>query len=624
MVGFTKETSQPVALIPSIGAYRIYDPATGSVQKVTSSMAATLANTAYLVYPSFAAGPITLRSILKLLRSQLSGQIRVIFALGLLAAVISLVTPIMIGLIFNQVLPNQQPVLLVGVGILLAGAAVTTAVVNACSSLASTRLIGRLEAIDESAMMDRIMSLPSSFIRGFSTGDLGARITGLQQIRNKALTIVLSSGLAAVMSTISLGLLFLYSPKLAVVALCVLAVLLVLVTLINLRRVRQERDMLDQAGKVDSAVFEWVRSIPKIQVAGAERRIMTHWSHSFAAQQSLGMASGRTAAWSSAILAALTATLALVLYLFAGYFLAGELEGGSYLAFYSALGQFTAAVVGLTATLGPIVEIAARWKRLEPIFAQEQEQFGTQSPGTLTGAIKVSQASFAYTADSSLVLRDIELDVQPGEFVAIVGASGCGKSTLVRLILGLDRPDTGSVIYDGIDLSLLDVRQVRGQLGVVIQNARPLPGEILATILGESDGGEELAWQAAEVAGIAADIRAMPMKMKTLMGEGAASFSGGQVQRLMIARAIARKPRILIFDEATSALDDRTQKQVVENIEQLNITRIVIAHRLSTVRNADKIVVMESGQIVDQGTFAELMSRPSVFREMASRQLLDE
>lgn len=621
LIGFSAKSNSPVALIPTLGAYKLYDPRTGIEKTVTPEVAQGLADTAYMIYPTFEPGPVTWRSLVKILGSQLKGQVPVIFALGFLVALIGLVSPIMVGLIFNQVLPHQQPVLLVGIAVLLAATAVTTAIVEVCSNLASARLIGRLETVDESALLDRVMSLPSGFIRTFSTGDLGSRLTGLQQIRNKALTIILSSGLSAVMSVISLILLFVYSPRLAVVALIALIILLSGITYLNLRRVRWEREMLDAGGEVDASLFEWVRSIPKIQIAGAERRIMTRWSNVYSTQQSRASIAGRTGALSTALLAALTGVLSLVLYIFAGYFFVGDLSGGSYLAFYSALGQFTAAVMGLTATLGPIIEISARWKRLQPVFDQEEERFGTQSPGKLEGSIKITKANFSYSTDSAQVLHNVDLDIKPGEFVAVTGPSGCGKSTLLRLLLGLDRPDTGSVSYDGIDLNLLDMRQVRSQLGAVIQNAKPLPGEILETILGEASEDEERAWVAAEAAGIADDIRAMPMKMKTLIGEGGGSFSGGQIQRLMIARAIARKPKVLLFDEATSALDDRTQQRVSENIEQLDVTRVVIAHRLSTVRKADKIVVMDRGQIVDQGSFDELMSRPGIFRNMAERQL---
>lgn len=623
LVGFTKEGQVPVALIPALGAYRLYDPRTSEEKRMTAEQAAELADTAYMVYPTFRPGPITFTSMFKLMKSELKGQMPLVFGLSLVAALISLLVPIMTGLIFNQVLPNKQPVLLVGIAMLLAGAAIAAALVDICNGMASSRLIGRLASVDESAMMSRLMGLPSSFVRQFSTGDLGARVTGLQQIRTKALSIILSSGIAAIMSIVSLVLLFVYSAKLALVALAVLIIVLGIVTWLNVRWVRREQEMLDQSGQIDSAMYEWIRSIPKIQIAGAERRIMMRWSRDFGVQQNLTVSAGRLESCSSSLLAALSGILALALFSYIGYFMLGEISGGSYLAFNSALGQFTGAVLGLTATLGPVIEIVARWKRLQPLFDQEEEKFGNQNPGELTGAIKLTEASFSYDEDSAPVLKNINLDIRPGQFVAIVGPSGCGKSTMLRLILGLDQPGVGSVGYDGVDLNLLDVRQVRSQIGVVMQNARPLPGEIQETILGEPDGDESQAWKAAETAGIADDIRKMPMKMKTLIGEGATAFSGGQIQRLMIAKALASEPRILLFDEATSALDEQTQSQVTENINALNVTRVVVAHRLSTIRQADLIVVLDRGQIVDKGTFDELMSRPGHFQEMASRQMTE-
>jgi ATP-binding cassette subfamily C protein len=239
----------------------------------------------------------------------------------------------------------------------------------------------------------------------------------------------------------------------------------------------------------------------------------------------------------------------------------------------------------------------------------------------LTGRIELNQLRFRYKSDAPLVLQDVSLQIKAGEFIAIAGPSGSGKSTLFRLLLGLQRPEAGAIFYDGLDMAGLDVQAIRRQCGVVLQNGKLLPGDIFENIVGASLLTLEDAWEAARLAGLEDDIRAMPMGMHTLIGEGTGTLSGGQRQRLMIARAIVAKPRILLLDEATSACDNRTQAIVSKSLESLKATRIVIAHRLSTIQNADHIHVLVKGRLVQSGAFDELSSQPGPFRELARRQV---
>ena len=243
-------------------------------------------------------------------------------------------------------------------------------------------------------------------------------------------------------------------------------------------------------------------------------------------------------------------------------------------------------------------------------------------PGELRGCVEISHIHFRYAPDTPLVLRDVSLSVRPGDFVAIIGPSGSGKSSLFRLLLRFEQPESGAIYYDGQDLAGLDVQVVRQQMGVVIQNARLASGSVLMNIIGSSPLDIDHAWEAAASAGLADDIRAMPMGMHTIVSEGGANLSGGQRQRLLIARAIARKPHIFLFDEATSALDNRTQAVISRSLESLQSTRIVIAHRLSTIMNASRIFVMERGVVVQSGSHTELASQSGLFRELAKRQLV--
>ena len=262
-------------------------------------------------------------------------------------------------------------------------------------------------------------------------------------------------------------------------------------------------------------------------------------------------------------------------------------------------------------------------EKLAPVLAAEPEERGGRAdPGDLSGRISFSRVSFRYGADGPLVLSEIDLSVEPGEFVAIVGPTGSGKSTILRLLLGFEQPVAGAVLYDGQDLAELDIGAVRRQCGVVLQNGALLAGDIRQNIVGSTNHTVDDAWEAAEMAGIAKDISAMPMGMHTVLSEGTNTLSGGQRQRIMIARALVSRPRIVFFDEATSALDNPSQNVVAESTRQMNATRVVIAHRLSTIRDADKIVVMDGGRIVQQGRYDDLLSDPDgLFARLASRQM---
>jgi ATP-binding cassette subfamily C protein len=262
------------------------------------------------------------------------------------------------------------------------------------------------------------------------------------------------------------------------------------------------------------------------------------------------------------------------------------------------------------------------FERARPILETLPETSDAKGePGGLTGNIEISHAFFRYRPDTPLVLRDLSLSVRPGEFVALVGASGCGKSTLFRLLLGFDRLDSGAIHFDGQDLAGMNPQAVRRQIGVVLQNGQLQTGDIFENIAGTRPLTIDDAWAAASLAGLEDDIRAMPMGMHTVISEGGGGLSGGQRQRLMIARAIASRPRILLFDEATSALDNLTQAIVSRSLEQLEATRIVIAHRLSTIVKADRIFVLEAGRVVQSGSYAELIAQEGLFAKLAQRQL---
>ena len=295
---------------------------------------------------------------------------------------------------------------------------------------------------------------------------------------------------------------------------------------------------------------------------------------------------------------------------------------GQFLAFTSAMTAVIATVMTAVGNLTSVLSIIPMYERMKPIMDELPEtRTGTSDPGELTGSIEMAHVSFRYNSDGPLTLKDVSLKADPGEFIALVGPSGSGKSTMLRLFIGFETPESGSIFYDGQRLTELDIQAVRRQLGVVIQGGRLLSGSIYQCITGGSRLTTEEAWEAARMAALDKEIEAMPMGMHTVIGEGGSGLSGGQRQRLLIAQAIVRKPRVVLFDEATSALDNLSQAQVSESLEGLQATRIVIAHRLSTVRNADRIYVLVRGEIVESGSYDELMANGGAFFDLAKRQI---
>jgi len=358
-------------------------------------------------------------------------------------------------------------------------------------------------------------------------------------------------------------------------------------------------------------------------VAGAEDRALAVWSQQFGLQKGLSFRARSQANNLATFNAAVPIVTSMALFAAVTLLPAGSLSLGSFLAFNAAAVQLFFGALAASSALSSLVQIVPLYERARPVLeALPEVDVSKTDPGDLGGDVEISHVSFRYHADGPLVLKDVSVHVRPGEFVAFVGPSGAGKSTLVRLLLGLESPTAGSIYYDRADLAGLDLQAVRRQLGVVLQNSRILSGDIFSNIIGASLLTLEDAWEAARLSGLDQDIEQMPMGMYTVVAEGASTLSGGQRQRLMIARAVVAKPRILLFDEATSSLDNKTQAIVSRSLEGLRATRIVVAHRLSTIQGADRIYVLDGGRVVEQGRYEELMGQGGLFAELAKRQLV--
>jgi ABC-type bacteriocin/lantibiotic exporter with double-glycine peptidase domain len=389
-------------------------------------------------------------------------------------------------------------------------------------------------------------------------------------------------------------------------------------------RLRHENRHFNLQGKVQGFVLQLLAGIGKLRVAAATIRALAVWAKQFTAQKRHFIASQRAANALNVIETSFPIVATLIIFAVAersGSSL--RLDLGAFLAFFTAFGQSMASIgewaTGVSESLIAIPHIS----RIRPLISGSLEISEDRRPaGEISGSVELSRVTFRYESGGPLILDNITLRIAPGEYVAIVGPSGSGKSTIFRLLLGFEKPDAGAIFFDGKAIDTLDISAVRRQMGVVLQNGKLTSGSMYDNICGGAQLPIEQVWEAVRLAGLEADLKAMPMGIHTVIAEGVSTISGGQRQRLMIARAIARRPRILLFDEATSALDNQTQAIVSASLGRLNITRIVIAHRLSTVREADRIVVLVDGKIVQTGKFAELSDTPGVFADFARRQLL--
>lgn len=622
LLAFMAEDNRPVALTPvSSSRYVLHDPTYRRRERLTAANASKVAPSAYLIYRTL---PAQRPSRSTLLRFGFRGTYRdlsTIAAMGIAGGILALAVPLVMGRIFDTIVPSADRRQLFEFTMLLIAVAISSALFQVVQNIAVLRTEIRVDSALQSAIWDRLLNLPAPFFRAYTAGDLSTRALGISTIRRRISGTVIQSVLTSIFSLFSLVLLFYFDARLALIATFLVIAAWAVSMIAGYQKMQHERRLATIDGYISGMVLQFIGGISKFRVAGVENRAFAQWAKNFAQQKKIAYQAENVENW----LAVFNATYPIIaaMVIFALVVSSTEVSTGEFLAFNAAFAQFLLASLSLTNALISGLEIVPAYERMRPILDNQPEVDETKSdPGDLTGAIEVSRLSFRYKDDGPLILTDVSIQINPGEFVAIVGPSGSGKSTLFRLLLGFEKPESGGIFYDGQDLANLDITSVRQQLGVVLQNGQLMTGDIFSNIVGVAPLTLDDAWQAAEMAGLKADIEQMPMGMHTIISEGGSTFSGGQRQRLLIARAIARKPRILFFDEATSALDNQTQAQVSASLESLDATRVVIAHRLSTIVNADNILVLEKGSVVQQGKYADLIRQPGVFRDLAQRQLI--
>ncbi|MDF3290548.1 NHLP bacteriocin export ABC transporter permease/ATPase subunit [Streptomyces silvisoli] len=623
LVGRWAATDAPVALLWRRGRYEAVDPVAGTRTRIGAGNAGRLASEGVMFYRPLPERPLPAWRLLRFgLRGTLP-DLRNLTLGGLVAVVLGAMVPIATGQVLGSYVPNAETSLIVQTSLAIVATTIVSAAFSLLENIALLRLEGRIEASLQPAVWDRLLRLPTRFFAGRSTGELATAALGVSAIRRVLSGISSVAVQAGTVGAVNLVLLLWYSLPLALTALAMLVVIGAVFLALGLWQVRWQRRLTVLNNKLNNQAFQTLRGLPKLRVAAAEGFAYAAWAGEFARSRELQRRVGRIKNLITVCNAVYLPLCTLIMFALLAGPARGSLSASGFLTFNTAVTMLLTSVTQLTGALISAASVLPLYEQIKPVLDERPEvRGGSTAPGTLSGAIEARSLSFRYTEDGPLVLDDVSFRVAPGEFVAVVGASGCGKSTLLRLLIGFDRPLTGSVLYDGQDLAALDQAAVRRQCGVVLQNAQPFTGTILDCVRGAESYSLEEVWQAAEMAGVAEDIRRMPMGLHTMLSDGGGSVSGGQRQRLMIAQALIRHPRVLFLDEATSALDNETQRVVIESTRELNATRIVIAHRLSTVLDADRVIVMSDGRIVQQGPPARLLADTGgLFHELVRRQI---
>ena len=617
MLGFADD-GLPVALIPlARGGYQVID-GMGPV-RVNERSAKRLADEAWCFYRPLPQRELGVRDILLFMARSLDrGDLIALVCAAAASTALGMVAPLVNRIVFGPVVEAGTVSIIAPLAVLLVGVLVAQVIVGGIRQIVLARISTKLSVPLDAAMMMRTLSLPASFFSRYQTGDLSERLAIVGEVGRLIQDVVLTALLNALFAMAYVGQIAAIAPAMAAPTVGVALLTTAVTALVAGAQMRVTARRLDLGARLSGWQYALIEGLQKIKLVGAEKRAFATWANLYHRQARLTYNGPVLTRLSSTIQMAVASLGTIVFYLSAA---AGGLSVAEYMAFTSAYGAVSAALAALGAAAVNMACIRPYLSMADPLLKTVPETSESKRAlERMSGGFELNHVTFAY-GDDRPVLEDLTLKVRPGEYVAVVGRTGCGKSTLMRLLLGFERPQRGAVYFDGRDLASVDAGSVRKRIGVVLQDGRLFAGSIYDNIAISAPGLTlEQAWEAAELAGLSDDIDAMPMGMNTMVTEGGGGMSGGQRQRIMIARAIAAKPKILMFDEATSALDNVTQKIVSDSLESLKCTRLVIAHRLSTIRACSRIVVLDGGRIVEDGTYDELVERGGLFADLVARQ----
>ena len=624
MLGTLKEDGRVIALIPGrTGGYSYLDEACGRRVKLDGNTRERVEEEALCFYKPLPMKPVGIPELMRYIWETVSAfDVGMFLAAALGLTLLRMLSPKINHIIFSQVTESGNMRLFWSITLFIVCLRVSSLLVETVRSMLIQRIGIKMGIQVQAAVMMRILSLPADFFQKYSAGELAGRAGNINTLCSMLISLIFSTGFTAVFSMVYITQIFAYAPALVVPALAIILVTLGFSVISALMQIRVSERRMENGAKESGMTYSLISGVQKIKLSGAEKRAFAQWGKIYAEGARLSYDPPLLLKINGVLLTAISLCGTVIMYYAAAK---SGISVADYYAFTTAYGMVSGAFSSLAGIVLSVAQLRPILKMAKPILETAPEvSEGKQMVTRLAGGIEFCNVSFRYRESMPLVVDDLSLKIRPGQYVALVGATGCGKSTLLRLLLGFETPQKGAIYYDGRDIASMDLKSLRSKIGVVMQNGRLFSGDIFSniTICAPHLTMEE-AWEAAELAGIAEDIRRMPMGMHTVISEGQGGISGGQRQRLLIARAIAPRPKILLLDEATSALDNLTQKKVSQSLDGLKCTRIVIAHRLSTIRQCDRIIVLEKGKMTEDGNYEELMEKNGYFAELIARQRLD-
>lgn len=613
-----------VACVPDrSGRYQVFHASSGKTEPLTAAIASQIQPQAYTVGRTLPRRALTRKDILDFCLASVHLRDLIPYALLAVAGVlIGVLLPTLNQMIYDDYIPIGDISSLAQICIVLLSFMIGNVFFSIVKNLFGFRITSRMGYELQDAVYHRLFHLPESFFRHYDSADLASRVAGIGGLAASVGNTVIVTGLSALFSLVYLVRMATYSGALTWTGVGMLLVFVLVNVWLTSLVYKGQKHIATASAKANSRLFQYLNGIDKIRMAGVENSALLSFMKPYTRQQTESIRVNRLLSAKEALGCVISSIFSMVLFVVIDR-VDLKLSVGTFVAFNSAFGAFTGAMNGLVEEAMELYQQKVTIQRFWPIFSAVPEDSGDlETPGQLSGGISLEHVSFAYDKGGKNVLNNLSVNIRPGEYVGIVGTSGCGKSTLLKMLLGFEMPQTGLVLVDGKDLKQLDKSAYRRQLGVVLQNGRLISGSIYDNITITAPGTSmDRVKEVLKQVGLAEDVDAMPMGIHTVLSESSNTISGGQQQRILIARAIVGNPKILIFDEATSALDNLTQAAVSSSLDRMKVTRIVVAHRLSTIKNCDRILVLNNGSIAEEGNYQQLMAKRGLFFQLASRQI---
>ena len=623
-LGFLAKTKRPVAIVPvRRGHYVAYDVEKKISCVITEKNADQILPNAQMFYRPFPHKEMKAKDLFFFgMKHVYKSDIVRFVCLALIGTLIGLLIPYMNEQLYDKFIPLGNQSGLIQICCVVLSCALGNVAFTIVKNLSTFRSMNAMKYAVQSATYDRLFNLPQSYLEKNDSAELAQKAMGISAVFEALSDVVIKTLLSGVFSVLYLWRMYKYSKKLANFSIVLLLIFMAWIVWMGIRQTKYESIKLEKDMESQNIMHQLLVGIAKIRIAGVENRALYEYLKPYVESRKINIRKERMTVFVNAVVGGMSTVFSMVFY----YMMIKngmELSIGAFMGFTAAFGSFSGAMLEVVTSLLQVNDVKPAYDFCKDILEQLPESVEDAAiPGNLTGEIEMNNVTFAYDEESGPVIKNLSLHVKPGEYIGLVGSSGSGKSTVLRLLLGFEKPQLGKIYYDGQDIDSLDKRELRKKFGVVLQDGGLIQGTIHENITITAPNTKlRRVHDVLKEVGLYEEVMEMPMGLHTVMAENSGTISGGQKQRILIARAIVNQPKIIFFDEATSALDNVTQSTVVESLEKIQATKIVIAHRLSTVINCDRILVLEHGELIEEGNYQELMEKRGRFYELAIRQI---